>query len=110
QKPRNRHLVDVRTAESLPHAVRIEDVLVISPPELIAYKVIAYHARRSQPKAGTDWRDLAILLLTFPELKKEKGAVAEALKSIGAKDDVMETWNELVAQELIKPDDDGEFE
>ena len=45
----------------------------MSPPELIAHKVIAYHARRGQPKAGTDWRDLAMLLLTFPELKKEKG-------------------------------------
>lgn len=109
QKPRNRHLVDVRTAESLPHAERIEDVLVISPPELIAYKVIAYHARRGQPKAGTDWRDLAMLLLTFPELKKEKGAVSEALKSLGTKDDVMRTWSELVAQELVEPDDDGEF-
>src|SRR5260370_30783035 len=66
QKPRNRHLVDVRGAESLPHAERIKDVLVMSPPELIAHKVIAYHARRGQPKAGTDCRDLAILLLTFP--------------------------------------------
>src|SRR5881392_1185146 len=88
QNSHNRHLVDVRTAESLPHAERIEDVLVMSPPELIAHKVIAYHARRGQPKAGTDWRDLAMLLLTFPELKKEDGAVSEALKSSGAKDDV----------------------
>jgi hypothetical protein len=109
QKPRNRHLVDVRTAESLPHAERIEDVLVMSPPELIAHKVIAYHARRGQPKSGTDWRDLAMLLLTFPELKKEDSAVNEALKSIGAKDDVMETWREMAAQELIEPEDDGEF-
>src|SRR2546430_1396874 len=74
-KPRNRHLVDLRPAESLPRAERIEDVLVMSPPELIAHKVISYQARRGQPKAGTDWRDLAMLLLTFPELKKEKGAV-----------------------------------
>jgi hypothetical protein len=110
QKPRNRHLVDVRAAESLPHAERIEDVLVISPPELIAYKVIAYHARRGQPKAGTDWRDLAMLLLTFPELKQEKGAVSEALKPIGATEGVMETWCELVAQELIAPQHDDEFE
>ncbi len=110
QKPRNRHLVDVRTAESLPHAERIEDVLVMSPPELIAHKVIAYHARRGQPKAGTDWRDLAMLLLTFPELKKEKGAVSEGLKSLGVKDDVMETWRELVEQEINDSDDDGEFE
>jgi hypothetical protein len=109
QKPRNRHLVDVRTANSLPNAERIEDVLVISPPELIAYKVIAYHARRGQPKAGTDWRDLAMLLLTFPELKQEQGAVSEALESIGVNDDVMNAWRELVAQELIGPEEDGEF-
>src|SRR5437870_5754299 len=110
QTPRNRHLVDVRMAESLAHAERIEDVLVMSPPELIAHKVIAYHARRGQPKAGTDWRDLAMLLLTFPELKKEKGVVTEALKSLGAKDDMIETWRELVAQELVDTDDEGEFE
>ena len=110
QKPRNRHLVDVRIAESLPHAERIEDVLVMSPPELIAHKVIAYHSRRGQPKAGTDWRDLAMLLLTFPELKKKDGAVMEALKLLGAKDDVMGAWRELVAQELKEPQDDSEFE
>src|SRR5256714_4977929 len=110
QKPRNRHLVDVRNAETLPHAERIEDVLVMSPPELIAHKVIAYHARRGQPKAGTDWRDLAMLLLTFPELKKEAGAVSGALKSLSAKDDVMETWRGLVEEKLIEPDEANEFE
>lgn len=109
QKPHNRHLVDVRTAESLPHAERIEDVLVMSPPELIAHKVIAYHARRGQPKSGTDWRDVAMLLLTFPELKKEKGAVSEVLKSIGATDAVIDTWGELVAQEINESQDDDEF-
>src|SRR2546423_5024293 len=109
-KPRNRHLVDVRNAESLPHAERIEDVLVISPPELIAHKVISYHARRGQPKAGTDWRDLAMLMLTFPELKTENGAVSDALKSIGAKEDAMQMWRELVAQEISDSEDDGEFE
>lgn len=106
QKPRNRHLVDVRNTVSLPHAERIEDVLVISPPELIAHKVISYHARRGQPKSGTDWRDLAMLLLTFPELKKEEGAVSEALRSIGANDDAMKTWRELVALKITEPQDD----
>ena len=100
----------MRTAESLPHAERIEDVLVMSPPELIAHKVIAYHARRGQPKAGTDWRDLAMLLLTFPELKQEQEAVSKALKSAGVEEEVMQTWRELVAQKLIEPYDDGEFE
>lgn len=109
-KPRNRHLVDLRPAESLPRAERIEDVLVLSPPELIAHKVVSYHARRGQPKAGTDWRDLAMLLLTFPELKKVQGAVSEALKSMGANEEAMKTWSELVAQEIVEPGDDGKFE
>ena len=82
----------------------------MSPPELIAHKVIAYHARRGQPKAGTDWRDLAMLLLTFPELKQEQEAVSKALKSAGVEEEVMQTWRELVAQKLIEPYDDGEFE
>ena len=110
QKPTNRHLVDLRAAESLPHAERIEDVLVMSPPELIAHKVISYHARHGQPKAGTDWRDLAMLLLTFPELKKEQGAVSEALRSMKTGEEVMKAWTELVAQEIVEPEDDGEFE
>jgi len=110
QKPRNRHLVDVRNTESLPHAERIEDVLVISPPELIAHKVISYHARRGQPKSGTDWRDLAMLLLTFPELKKEEGAVGDALKLIGADEDVIQTWREFIAADLREPADDSEFD
>src|SRR2546426_4982945 len=71
-KPRNRHLVDLRPAKALPRAERIEDVLVMSPPELIAHKVISYYARHGQPKAGTDWRDLATLHLTFPELKEKQ--------------------------------------
>lgn len=110
QKPRNRHLVDLRAVESLPHAERIEDVLVTSPPDLVAQKVVSYHARRGQPKAGTDWRDLAMLLLAFPELKKEQSAVSDVLRSLGAEDAVMETWRALVVQELIETDEEAEFE
>lgn len=69
-----------------------------------------YPVENGQPKAGTDWRDLAMLLLTFPELKKEQGAVSEALRSMKAGEEVMASWRELVAQELIKPDDDREFD
>jgi nucleotidyltransferase AbiEii toxin of type IV toxin-antitoxin system len=110
QKPRDRHLVNLRTVESLPHAQQIEDVLVTSPPDLIAQKAISYHARRGQPKAGTDWRDLAMLLLTFPELKKEQGPVSEALRSSKASEDVMKTWSDLIAQEIVESTDDSEFE
>jgi Nucleotidyl transferase AbiEii toxin, Type IV TA system len=109
-KPRNRHLVDLRPAESLPRAERIEDVLVMSPPELIAHKVISYHARRGQPKAGTDWRDLAMLLLTFPELKEEQGAVSEALRLTKAGDEALKTWGELVVQEIVESEDYSEFD
>src|SRR5437773_1981141 len=61
RKPENRHLVDVRPVDALPPSQRVEDVLVVTPPELIAGKVAAYFRRRGKPKAGTDWRDLAII-------------------------------------------------
>jgi len=51
-----------------------------------------------------------MLLLTFPELKKDEGPVGEALKSLGAKDDVLETWRELVEEKLIEPDEENKFE
>ena len=41
-------------------------ILVLAPADLIASKVIVYHARRGQPKSGTGWRDPAVLLLAFP--------------------------------------------
>lgn len=110
RKTGNRHLVDVRQVESLPQAESIEDILVVSPAELIARKVISYRARRGQPKAGTDWRDLAMLLLTFPDLKSEAGAVGDALGALGVGAEVLDTWRELVAQELSAPDDEDEFE
>ncbi|MGH9873634.1 MAG: hypothetical protein ACRD9S_14390 [Pyrinomonadaceae bacterium] len=50
-----------------------------------------------------------LLLLTFPELKQEQGTVNEVLRSMKANDEVMKTWSELVGQEMIEPDGDGEF-
>ncbi|HUE82971.1 MAG TPA: nucleotidyl transferase AbiEii/AbiGii toxin family protein [Pyrinomonadaceae bacterium] len=105
----NRHLIDLRPAASLPKAQRIEDILVMTPEELIARKVISYRARRGQPKSGTDWRDLALLLLTFPELKSETGPVAESLHGLGATKEVLNTWRELVALEFSLPSEEDEF-
>ena len=110
RKEGNRHLVDVRSVTILPKAERIDDVPVITASELIARKVVSYHSRRGQPKSGTDWRDLALLLLTFPELKTESGVVREILNSLGANEEEVKTWSELVAQEISKPDDDTEFD
>src|SRR5215213_7804933 len=73
QKSGNRHLLDLRPVTSLPASQRIDDILIVSPPELIALKVVAYHTRRGRPKAFSDRRDLAMLLLAFPELKNESG-------------------------------------
>jgi hypothetical protein len=105
RKPRNRHLVDIRAVESLPAAQRLAGVLVIAPVELIASKVQAYYQRRGQPKSGTDWRDLALLLLTFPALKRDPGPVRTCLQTAGADPVVLTIWQELVAQE-IRPEDD----
>ena len=109
QKPRNRHLVDVRPVQQLPPAQRVTDVLVVTPPELIANKVIALERRRGKPKSGTDWRDLAVLLLTFPDLKTDPGPVRDRLDAAGATPAALEAWKELVAQEILPEDEDAEF-
>jgi len=96
RKAGNRHLVDIRPVEALPAAKRIEGVLVIEPAALIAHKVIAYHQRRGQPKSGTDWRDLAMLLLRFPALKRPRGPVLDCIHASGAGPAIEATWQQLV--------------
>ena len=109
RKSGNRHLVDVRPVERLPATQRIAEVLVVAPADLIAGKVLAYHQRRGHPKSGTDWRDLAMLLLAFPELKRDPGPVTERLQAMGAAPAVLAAWQELVAQEIKAADEDDEF-
>jgi hypothetical protein len=106
RKSGNRHLVDVRPVEVMPQTERIAGVLVLAPADLIASKVIAYHRRRGQPKAGTDWRDLAMLLLTFPALKRASGPVADRLNVAGADPEVLAAWEELAAQKMVANEDD----
>ena len=106
RKAGNRHLVDLRHVETLPRAQRIAGVLVMAPAVLIASKVIAYQQRRGQPKSGTDWRDLALLLLTFPDLKRDVGPVVDQLHAAGASPEVLAVWHDLVAQELRPAEDD----
>ncbi len=60
-------------------------MLVLTPPELIASKILSLDSRRGQPKSFTDQRDLAVLLLTLPDLKTDEGPVADCLRAgIGA--------------------------
>jgi hypothetical protein len=109
QKPKNRHLVDVRPVAVLPPAQRVEEVLVVTPAELVAGKVLAYHHRRNQPKSFTDLRDLALLLLRFPELKEMAGPVRERLLAAGADEAILATWQEVVSREILPEEEDEEF-
>jgi hypothetical protein len=109
QKSGNRHLVDIRPVEALPLARRIGQVLVMAPAELVASKVISYYQRRGKPKAGTDWRDLAMLLLAFPELKSETSLVADCLSAAGATPNMLTAWREIVATEIVPEADEDEF-
>jgi hypothetical protein len=76
QETFNRHLVDIRPADSLPHSQPFEGVQVVAPPQLIAQKAISFHSRQGQPKGFSDMRDLAMLFLTFPEMKRNQGSSA----------------------------------
>jgi hypothetical protein len=109
RKEGNRHLVDIRPVDTLPPAERIAGVLVMAPANVIASKVLAYHHRRGQPKSGTDWRDLALLLLAFPALKRDPGPVTDLLNAAGAGPEVLAVWRDLVAQEIRPPQEDEEF-
>jgi len=109
REPKNRHLVDVRPEPSLPRTRTIEHVLVVEPAELIARKVLALQSRRGSPKWGTDWRDVAHLLLTFPELKSVRGAVRDRLDAKAASPEVVRTWENLVAEVIRETPEDGEF-
>lgn len=106
RQPKNRHLADVRQAAPLPPTQWVADVQVLSPEELIAQKVVSYTSRRGQPKAGTDWRDLTLLLLAFPHLKTESGPVADRLAANHADDDAFAEWRRLVTLHIDDRDSD----
>jgi len=102
-------LVDLRQIDELPQTQKIENVLVLSPVELIASKVISYYSRRGKAKSWTDRRDLAVLLLQFPELKSEAGDVMKILQGRGTDEKILDAWREIVAQELKVEEDDEDL-
>lgn len=106
RKEGNRHLVDVRMEPELPETRQIENIQVLTPVELIVSKVLSYASRRGKPKSGTDWRDLAMLLVRFPELKTGDGEVAKALAGKKASKAAIDFWHDLVKQDLSAEDDD----
>jgi hypothetical protein len=106
RKEGNRHLVDIRPVAKFRATESFEDIRVLSPAELVASKVVSYCSRRGSPKSGTDWRDLAMLLLRFPELKSEAGEVSRILSEAQAGDEANSFWVSLVNQELVTEEDD----
>lgn len=109
QKPKNRHLVDVRSVEELPPTQRVEEVLVLTPAELVASKILSMDSRRGKPKSFTDHRDLAELLLTFPDLKTETGPVADCLRAGDAPQSALAAWKDVVEQEILPEDEDAGY-
>ncbi len=106
RKEGNRHLVDVRPVENFPETETVENIKILSPRELIASKVISFHSRKGKPKSGTDWRDLAVLLLRFPELKEKVSAV---LKEKNVSEAVLKTWKEIENQDFQIEDEDEDL-
>lgn len=109
-KPKNRHLVDIRPVEKLPESQRIAGVLVVSPLEVTAGKVLSCVRRMGKPKSFTDRRDLAYLLLQFPQLKDPDGPVLARLVELGADEQVLSFWRQLAVEEVLPEDDADEFE
>ncbi len=106
----NRHLADVRVEDILPESTTVEDINILTPVELIVSKIFSYESRRGKPKAGTDWRDLGMLLLRFPELKTADGEVAKLLRERNASEFAVNFWHEFVEQDLsVDEDDDLSF-
>lgn len=108
RKPENRHLVDIRPVEVMPPTQRVEQVLVISPAELISQKVLSMHGRPKTAKGLMDQVDVKRLLLAFPELKSNPAIVSERLAAASAGAEVQIAWLELAAQEIL-PEAEDEF-
>ena len=109
RESKERHLVDVRAVKNLPPTRRVRKVLVASPPELIASKTASMVGRPLQPTGSMDRADVYRLLLAFPELKIETGPVLERLQAVGANEEVMTAWKDLVAQKIEPEDDDAGY-
>ncbi len=106
RKPKNRHLVDIRSVDGLPPHQVVEEILVVPPADLIGQKVVSMLSRSKTAKGPGDLMDIRRLLLTFPELKASEGPVADRLRASGAPESALEAWREIAAQEIL-PEDEG---
>ena len=113
RKPKNRHLVDVRPVDALPVTQRVDEVLVLAPPQLIAAKILSTLGRSKTAKGLVDGADLRRLLLQFPELKQRTGPVRECIdEAAGTRDHqkAIDAWQSLVDEDIQPEDDADEFQ
>jgi hypothetical protein len=110
RQPQNRHLVDIRRVQVLPSAQRVDEVLVLTPDELISSKILSMVARPMTPKGLVDEADVRRMLLRFPELKEDPAAVRGKLEAAGASEQAISAWLEIAAQEILSEDEDAEFQ
>jgi hypothetical protein len=107
----NRYLVDITKVMELPEAQRIKQVLIIGLEELVASKWISYYQWRGQPESWTDWQDVEMILLAFPELKHESSRVLNCLISAGATKKILELWGEVMGIKIeLEEDEDYYFD
>jgi hypothetical protein len=106
RKEGNRHLIDVRAIVNFPETEIVEEIQVLSPLELIVSKIISFQSRYGKPKSWTDRRDIAVLLLRFPELKEK---VSGSLQSKNVGEAVLETWTEIASQDFQLEDEDEDL-
>ena len=109
REPKNRHLVNVRQIVAPPPIQRVEEVLMLTPPALVAAKVLSMTNRSNTPKGMQDEVDLLRLLLTFPELKTTHGPVRDCLEHAEASSETLMAWEELAAQEILPDDEDAGY-
>lgn len=110
REPKNRHLADVRPVQALPPTRMVGGIRVPTPDELIAQKIVGLAVRSAQPKGDTDRRDLKVLLLAFPDLKSETGAVYQRLLAHRATAEALRKWSEIVATDIEQAGEDDEFD
>ena len=109
KKPRNRNLMNIRVVDALPAFRRVSSLRVVTPAGLVAGKVLAYMDRRFTPRSGTDWRDIAVLLLRFPALKTQSDTVRAEMVRLGASPAALSTWDEIAQSRIDADESDDSY-
>ena len=78
--------------------------LSLGLPLLTALKVTAMVRRRLAPKGAIDLADLRRVLLEHPELRKDEGEVAKAIRLLGGADAELRQWRALLAEPAVSDD------